>query len=50
MNPFIGLLTIVQFIAAIYELIKGNRYMAMLYLCYSVANVLLMIIGSKVKQ
>ena len=50
MNPFMGLLTEVQLCAAVYELIKGNRYLATLYVCYGAANILLMIIGSKVKQ
>lgn len=50
MNPFMGLLTAVQLCAAAYELIKGNRYLAALYVCYGVANILLMIIGARVNK
>lgn len=49
MNPFMVLLSIVQFAAMIHEAIYGSKYVAGLYLCYSVANVILMIIAMKVK-
>lgn len=50
MNPFMVLLSIVQLAAMWYEFVKGNKYVALLYLCYSIANILLIIIAMKVKE
>ena len=49
MNPFMGALAILQFAAAVYEFIKADKYVALLYLCYTIANILLIIIAQKIK-
>lgn len=49
MNPFMIALAVVQCAATIYEAFRGNKYVAALYLCYTIANILLIIIGSKLK-
>lgn len=49
-NPFMIVLAIVQVLACIYEFWKGNKYVALLYLCYAIANVLLILISKKISE
>lgn len=50
MNPFMVILAIVQALACVYEFWKGNKYVALLYLCYAFANVLLILISRKISE
>lgn len=49
-NPFMVTLAVLQGIAAIYEFYKGDKYMAMLYVCYTLANLLLTIISLRIQN
>ncbi len=49
MNPFMVLNTVITFGASVYEFYKGDKYFGMLYMCYGLSNILLMIISSKLK-
>lgn len=49
-NPFMVLLALVQLAAMGHEFMYGSKYVGALYFCYSVANILLLIIASKINN
>jgi hypothetical protein len=50
MNPFMIIITVIQLAATAHEFYYGNKYMGSLYLCYSISNVLMIIISGKLDK